>query len=169
MIGIIKDLRRCVPRFDESTGIVLIARCVASMVLHPGWMAIFNLRLASGLRKIYLHPFSWLLYRLNMHLFAMDIHPSVTIGWGAWMPHPLGIVIARDSTIGEDSTIFQNVTIGGRGQPSVIGNRVVIGAGACILGPAKLGDNVTVGANSVVTKDVPSDTTVVGSPARPIE
>lgn len=166
---ILEDLKRYVPKYAETSGIVRLARCVAAILLHPGWCAIFNFRLAQGFRVIYLHPVSWLIYRFNMHMFAIDIHPSVRLGKGAWLPHPFGIVIARDAKIGDDSTIYQNVTIGGRGQPPVIGNNVCIGAGACVLGPSVVADNVTIGANTVVTHDVPAGKTVVGAPMREIE
>jgi serine O-acetyltransferase len=90
------------------------------------------------------------------------------IGYGLYFPHPFCIVINQKAKIGNNCTIFQGVTIGtvrGKGVP-VIGNNVVIAAGAKIVGKVNIGNNVMVGANAVVTKDIPDNATVVGIPAR---
>jgi serine O-acetyltransferase len=163
------DLWRYVPRGGESKGLVKAGRYFATMLLHPGWHAMFHLRLAQVFRRMKLYPLSWFLYRLNMFLFRIDIPPEVSIGRGAWLPHPIGIVIARDATIGQCATIYQNVTIGGRHNPPVLGNSVIVGAGAVVLGPVTLGDGVCVGANAVVTKSFPSGVTVVGVPAEVLQ
>lgn len=165
-VSLFGDLRRYVPKGGESHGLVKVLRYMATMFLHPGWHAVFNLRLAQLFYGIYLVPVGWILYRLNMLCFAIDIHPRVKIGSGAWLPHPFGIVVARDAQIGTNATIYQNATIGGRRNPPVLGNGVVVGAGACILGPVVLGDNVVVGANAVVTKSFPPNVVVTGVPAR---
>ena len=120
--------------------------------------------------------------RLIMHLAriftGIEIHPAAKIGPNFFMDHGLGIVIGETTEIGENVTIYQGVTLGGI-MPSVesdlqrnqkrhptIGNNVIIGSGAQILGPINVGDNARIGANSVVSKDVPSDVTVAGIPAR---
>ena len=120
--------------------------------------------------------------RLIMHLAriftGIEIHPAAKIGPNFFMDHGLGIVIGETTEIGENVTIYQGVTLGGI-MPSVesdlqrnqkrhptIGNNVIIGSGAQILGPINVGDNARIGANSVVSKDVPSDVTVAGVPAR---
>jgi serine O-acetyltransferase len=120
--------------------------------------------------------------RLIMHLAriftGIEIHPAAKIGSNFFMDHGLGIVIGETTEIGENVTIYQGVTLGGI-MPSVesdlqrnqkrhptIGNNVIIGSGAQILGPINVGDNARIGANSVVSKDVPSDVTVAGIPAR---
>ena len=120
--------------------------------------------------------------RLIMHLAriftGIEIHPAAKIGSNFFMDHGLGIVIGETTEIGENVTIYQGVTLGGT-MPSVesdlqrnqkrhptIGNNVIIGSGAQILGPINVGDNARIGANSVVSKDVPSDVTVAGIPAR---
>jgi serine O-acetyltransferase len=159
------DLWRYVPRGFESRGIERVCRFIAAALLHPGWQAVFLLRLAQLCWRCYLHPLGWLLYRVNLHLFAIDIHPAVSIGPGLWLPHPVGIVIARDTIIGERATIFQNVTIGGRGTPIQTGGDVMLGAGCVVLGGVALGDKVRVGANAVVTKSFPAGVTLVGVPA----
>jgi serine O-acetyltransferase len=104
---------------------------------------------------------------------AVDIHPGATIGRGLFIDHAIGVVIGETATIGDDVTIFHGVTLGGlnagpgRRHP-VIGNRVLLGAGAKILGPITIGDDAKVGANAVVLDDVAPATTVVGVPARPL-
>ena len=120
--------------------------------------------------------------RLIMHLAriftGIEIHPAAKIGSNFFMDHGLGIVIGETTEIGENVTIYQGVTLGGI-MPSVesdlqrnqkrhptIGNNVIIGSGAQILGPINVGDNARIGANSVVSKNVPADVTVAGIPAR---
>ena len=160
------DLPRYVPRYAESKGLTKAFRCIAVMLLHPGWHAVFNFRLAQLLRRLKLLPISWLVYRWNMFVFCTDMHPVLKIGPRLWLPHPFGIVIARDAVLGSDCTVYQHATIGGRGDPPLVGDRVMIGAGACIIGPARVGSNVQIGANAVVVEPVPDGVTVAGVPAR---
>ena len=107
-------------------------------------------------------------YRLNFILFNCSIPPSTKIGEGVTMPHSTGIVIHQWSEIGDNTTIYQHVTIGYANGPK-IGKNCVIGSGACILGDIRIGDNCNIGANAVVLKDVPSNTTAVGVPAKLIQ
>ena len=109
---------------------------------------------------------------------GIEIHPAAKIGSNFFMDHGLGIVIGETAEIGENVTIYQGVTLGGI-MPSIeselqrnqkrhptIGDNVIIGSGAQILGPISIGDYARIGANSVVSKDVPSNVTVAGVPAR---
>jgi len=109
---------------------------------------------------------------------GIEIHPGAKIGSNFFMDHGLGIVIGETTEIGENVTIYQGVTLGGI-MPSIesdsqrnqkrhptIGNNVIIGSGAQILGSITVGDYARIGANSVVSKDVPSNVTVAGVPAR---
>ena len=109
---------------------------------------------------------------------GIEIHPAAKIGNNFFMDHGLGIVIGETTEIGENVTIYQGVTLGGI-MPSIesdsqrnqkrhptIGNNVIIGSGAQILGAIKVGDNARIGANSVVSRDVPPNVTVAGVPAR---
>jgi len=122
------------------------------------------------------------LARLIMHFAriftGIEIHPGAKIGSNFFMDHGLGIVIGETTEIGENVTIYQGVTLGGI-MPSIesdsqrnqkrhptIGNNVIIGSGAQILGSITVGDYARIGANSVVSKDVPSNVTVAGVPAR---
>lgn len=103
--------------------------------------------------------------------YGIQISCTNEIGEGVSIPHFGGIVIAGDTRIGKNCTILQNVTIGSnlfkdRYCSAVIGDNVFIGAGAKIIGPVKISNNVTIGANSVITKDVPEGCVVAGNPAR---
>lgn len=104
----------------------------------------------------------------------IDIHPGATIGRRFFIDHGAGVVIGETAVIGDDVTLYHGVTLGGtswnkgRRHPR-LGNGVLVGAGAKILGPIALGDNVRVGANSVVVKSVPSNKTVVGIPGRVVQ
>ena len=127
-------------------------------------------------RAIYLKkiPFIPSIIQLMIRvLFGCTIPATAEIGGGTIFPHAgSGVVIHRNSIIGENCTILQNVTIGGKKgseRVPIIGNNVMIGAGAVVLGEVKIGDNVNIGANSVVTKDIPSNSVVVGVPGRVIK
>jgi serine O-acetyltransferase len=100
-----------------------------------------------------------------------DIEPRATLGKGLMLPHPNGVVIHEDAIIGDDCMIMQQVTIGmiGDGEVPTIGDRVYIGAGAKIIGRVIIGDGARIGANAVVTTDVPPNCTAVGVPARIVE
>jgi serine O-acetyltransferase len=97
-----------------------------------------------------------------------DIEPRATLGQRLMLPHPNGVVIHEDAVIGDDCMIMQQVTIGmiGDGEVPTIGNNVYIGAGAKIIGKISVGDGARIGANAVVTQDVPANFTAVGVPAR---
>lgn len=102
---------------------------------------------------------------------GIEIHPGAAIGRGFFIDHGMGVVIGETSEIGDNVTLFQGVTLGGTGKERgkrhpTIGNNVVIGTGAKILGAIRIGDHVRIGANSVVLQDVPPYSTVVGIPGR---
>jgi serine O-acetyltransferase len=102
---------------------------------------------------------------------GIEIHPAAEIGTGLFIDHGTGVVVGETSIIGDDVTLFQGVTLGGTGKERgkrhpTIGDRVVVGAGAKILGDITVGDDVYVGANAVVLRDVPDNSTVVGIPGR---
>ncbi len=105
---------------------------------------------------------------------GIEIHPGATIGKGLFIDHGTGVVIGETAIIGNNVTIFHGVTLGGTGKEKgkrhpTIGNNVLIGCGAKLLGNITIGDNVKIGANAVIVKDVPENTTVVGIPGKVIK
>jgi len=104
---------------------------------------------------------------------GVDIHPGAILGTGVFIDHATGVVIGETAEVGDDVTIFHGVTLGGTGRETgkrhpTIGDRVVIGAGAKVLGAIKVGDDSRIGANAVVVKEVPSSSVVVGVPGQAI-
>ncbi|MFJ5759270.1 serine O-acetyltransferase [Neobacillus sp. NPDC093182] len=105
-------------------------------------------------------------------VFSCDIPPSCELGTGTKFPHfALGVVLHPRCKIGNNTTIYQHVTIGSRNGlgPPIIGNDVLIGSGAVIIGDIVIGNNVNIGANSVVTKSIPDNSTVVGIPGKIVQ
>ena len=101
---------------------------------------------------------------------GVEIHPAAKIGRRFFIDHAMGVIIGETCEIGDDVTLYQGVTLGGTGKESgkrhpALGNNVMVGAGAKVLGPITIGDNSRVAAGAVVLKDVPPDSTVVGVPA----
>jgi serine O-acetyltransferase len=110
---------------------------------------------------------------LTRILTGVEIHPGAVLGTGLFIDHATGVVIGETAEVGDDVTIYQGVTLGGtssdRGKRHpTIGDRVIIGAGAKILGPIKIGEDSRIGANAVVVKEVPSSAVVVGVPGQVI-
>lgn len=144
---------------------------------------IFEVLMYQGLWSLWFHQLAHLLYRLRIPviprlisqisriLTLIEIHPGAKIGKRVFIDHGVGVVIGETAVIGNDVTIYQGVTLGGTGAEKgkrhpTIGNGVVIGAEAIVLGNIMIGDNARIGAGAVVTKPVPADSTVVGNPAR---
>ena len=112
-----------------------------------------------------------LISQISRFLTGIEIHPGAEIGENLFIDHGMGIVIGETAEVGDNCTIYHGVTLGGTGKDTgkrhpTIGNNVLIGAGAKVLGPFKVGDNARIGANSVVLKEVPPNTTFTGVPAR---
>ena len=104
-------------------------------------------------------------------LTGIEIHPGATIREGCFIDHGMGVVIGETAVLGNNVTLYQGVTLGGTGKERgkrhpTLGNNVVVGAGAKVLGNITIGDNVQIGSNAVVIRDVPPDSTVVGIPGR---
>ena len=102
---------------------------------------------------------------------GIEIHPGAKVGKRLLIDHGMGVVIGETATIGDDCTIYHNSTLGGTGKDKYkrhpdIGNNVMVGSGAKVLGPIKIGNNVKIGANAVVLHDIPNNVTVVGVPER---
>lgn len=110
-----------------------------------------------------------LISQLARFITGIEIHPGAKIGKRLFIDHGMGIVIGETATVGNDCTIYHGVTLGGTGKDKKkrhpdLGNNVMIGAGAKILGPIKIGNNVKIGANAVILKNVPDNATIVGIP-----
>ena len=141
------------------------------LLLYPGLRATVNHRAAHW---CYEHNHKFLARYISQrtrHKTGIEIHPGAKIGKRLVIDHGMGIVIGETTEIGDDCLLYQGVTLGGTGKDSgkrhpTIGNNVLIGSGAKVLGPFRVGDNSRVAANSVVLREVPSDATAVGSPAR---
>ena len=151
------------------------ARSRWEVLLYPGVLALGMHRIAHWLYGGRLFFLARVVNHLARFLTAIDIHPGATIGRNFFIDHGF-TVVGETAEIGDDVTIYQNVTLGGTNPSTGIGgkrhptvrDRVVIGSGAQILGPVVVGEGAKVGANSVVTKDVAPSATVVGIPARPV-
>lgn len=143
-------------------------------IINQNFKLITLYRVAHYFRKKNMRIFSALLTRVIKFLYPIDIEVACNIGVGLKMPHPLCIVIGGKVKIGDNCKIMQGVSLGGslgksksdgQTQP-IIGENVFIGAGAKIIGPVTIGDNVVIGANSVVTKDIDSNHTAFGFPLK---
>lgn len=141
------------------------------------------LLLYPGLKAVRSHRKAYWFYTHNCHFIArwisqhslkktgIEIHPGAKIGRRLFIDHGTGVVIGETTEIGDDVTIYQGATLGGTGKDvgkrhPTIGNNVMIGAGAKVLGPIVIGDNSKIAAGSVVLKDIPPNSTAVGIPAR---
>lgn len=138
-----------------------------------GFMAIQSHRCAHALYKSGRDLIAFHLQNRNSEQFGVDINPASRIGHGIMLDHATGFVMGETAVIGNDCSILQGVTLGGTGKANEdrhpkVGNNVLIGAGANVLGNIKIGDMAKVAAGSVVLKDVPSKCTVAGVPAKPV-
>ncbi len=141
------------------------------ILLYSGLHAIIFYRIAHPLYIMKAPILPRLISQFARFLTGIEIHPGAKIGKGLFIDHGMGVVIGETSVIGDNVTLFQGVTLGGTGKEKgkrhpTLGNNVVVGTGAKVLGNITIGDNVAIGANAVVIKDVPSDSTVVGVPGR---
>ena len=137
------------------------------LLLYPGVHALVWYRVAHFFFNIKLKFVARLLSNLARFFTGVEIHPGAKIGKNLFIDHGMGVVIGETAVIGNNCTIYQNATLGGTGKQHnkrhpTLGNNVVVGAGAKVLGNITIGNNVKIGANAIVLKDVPSDCTVVG-------
>jgi len=140
-------------------------------LVYSGLHAIWSHRLA---HRLWARP-GWrgparVLAQVTRFLTGIEIHPGATIGRRFFIDHGMGVVIGETTEIGDDVMLYHGVTLGGRSlnkgkRHPTIGNRVTVGAGAKVLGPILIGDDSAIGANAVVTHDVPADSIATGIPA----
>jgi serine O-acetyltransferase len=147
------------------------ARNPWEIVLYPGLHAIVAHRLAHRLWRAGVPFVPRLLSQVTRFLTGIEIHPGATIGSGFFIDHGMGVVIGETARVGNNVMLYQGVTLGGTGQQRgkrhpTLGNDVVVGVGASVLGAITIGDQARVGGGAVVVKDVPAYATAVGVPAR---
>lgn len=136
------------------------------IILYPGFHILVFHKISHFL---YIHKLIFLarlISQIGRFFTGIEIHPGAKIGKRLFIDHGMGVVIGETATIGDDCTIYHNSTLGGTGKETGkrhpdIGNNVIIGAGAKVLGAIKIGDNVKVGANATVTKNIPDNVTVI--------
>ncbi len=142
--------------------------------LYPGFHAVLFHRFAHMLYRWGLRFIPRLISQISRFFTKIEIHPGATIGKGLLIDHGCGVVIGETTIIGDDCTIYQGVTLGGTGKDTgkrhpTLGNNVMVGSGAKILGPFVVGDNSKIAANAVVLREVEPDSTCVGVPARVVK
>ena len=155
------------------------AKSKLSLILaYPGVKAVFFHRIANFFHLAKFHLVARIISQLSRFLTGIEIHPGAKIGRNLFIDHGMGVVIGETSEIGNNVTIYHMATLGGIA-PSInsndqrqvkrhptLGDCVVVGSGAQILGPVMIGANAKIGANAVVTKDVPENAVMVGIPAK---
>ncbi len=147
------------------------AKNIFEVLFYQGVWAIYTHRVAHFLYRLRIPFFPRFISQLSRFFTGIEIHPGATIGKGFFIDHGAGVVIGETTVIKDNVTLYQGVTLGGTGKEKgkrhpTIGNNVIIGAEAIVLGNIVIGDNSRVGAGALVTKSVPPDCTVVGNPAR---
>ena len=158
------------------------AKSILSIILtYPGVKAVFFHQISNFFYKAGFDLIARIISQTIRFFTGIEIHPGAKIGKNLFIDHGMGVVIGETSEIGDNVTIYHNVTLGGS-SPSIdserqrhekrhptIGNDVVIGSGAQIIGPIKVGNNSRIAANAVVVKDVPDNATMVGIPAKAVK
>ncbi|MEI6044810.1 MAG: serine O-acetyltransferase EpsC [Chloroflexota bacterium] len=147
------------------------ARNIFEVLLYPSLHAVLLHRLAHRLYKADLPFFPRLISQISRFLTGIEIHPGAKIGKNLFIDHGTGVVIGETAEIGDNVTLYQGVTLGGTGKQRgkrhpTVGNNVLVGVGAKVLGAITIGDNARIGGGAVVLKDVPPNTTAVGVPAK---
>ena len=157
------------------------AKSIISIILtYPGVKAVFFHQISNFFYKAGFDLIARIISQTARFFTGIEIHPGAKIGKNLFIDHGMGVVIGETSEVGDNVTIYHAVTLGGS-SPSInsekqrhekrhptIGNDVVIGSGAQIIGPVKVGDNARIAANAVVVKDVPENATMVGIPAKAV-
>lgn len=140
-------------------------------LLYSGFKAVRAYRRANWFYRHNMKLIARYISQRSRHKTGIEIHPGATIGKGLFIDHGMGVVIGETTIIGDNCTIYQNVTLGGTGKEHgkrhpTLGDNVLVGAGAKVLGPFTVGDNARIAAGAVVLDEVPPNSTAVGVPAR---
>ncbi len=141
------------------------------LLTYSGLRAVRSYRLAHWFYERKQYVIARIISQHARNKTGIEIHPGAQIGKGLFIDHGMGVVIGETTIIGDNCLLYQGVTLGGTGKDKgkrhpTLGNNVMVGAGAKVLGPIEIGDNVKIAANAVVLKPVPSNCTAVGVPAR---
>ena len=142
--------------------------------LYSGFKAVRSHRKANWFYRHNLKFIARWISQRSRHKTGIEIHPGATIGKGLFIDHGMGVVIGETTVIGDNCTIYQNVTLGGTGKDTgkrhpTLGNNVLVGSGAKVLGPFTVVDNARIAAGAVVLSEVPANATAVGVPARVVK
>jgi serine O-acetyltransferase len=141
------------------------------VICYPGFHAVLLHRIAHRFHRMRLRLLARVISQVARTITGIEIHPGATIGRRFFIDHGMGVVIGETAEIGDDVVLYQGVTLGGTGNERgkrhpTIGNNVVVGTGAKVLGGITIGNHVRIGAGSVVIRSVPDNSTVVGVPGR---
>lgn len=142
--------------------------------LYSGFKAVRSYRRSNWFYRRNMKFVARLISQRARHKTGIEIHPGATIGKGLFIDHGMGVVIGETAVIGDNCTIYQGVTLGGTGKEHgkrhpTLGDNVLVGAGAKILGPFKIGNNARIAAGAVVLNEVPPNATAVGVPAKTVK
>jgi serine O-acetyltransferase len=164
-IAFAAEIRACFERDPAAHNLLEV------LLTYSGLHAMMGFRIARALHRLHVPLVPRLLMHLVKWMTGIEIHPGARIGRGLFIDHGFGVVIGETAVIGDNVTLFQGVTLGGTGKERgkrhpTLGDNVVIGAGAKVLGNITIGDDSMIGANAVVIRDVPDHSTVVGVPGR---
>jgi serine O-acetyltransferase len=168
MLGLREQIQTVFRRDPAARSVVEIVLC------YPGFHAVTLHRIAHGLYRRSWYTLARVVSQFSRSITGIEIHPGATIGRRFFIDHGMGVVIGETAEIGDDVLLYQGVTLGGTGKDTgkrhpTLGDGVVVGTGAKILGNIKIGDHVKVGAGSVVVHPVPAHSTVVGVPGRVVK
>ena len=144
------------------------------LLTYSGLHAVLYYRIAHKFYKKRLFTLARIISQHARRRTGIEIHPGAEIGRGFFIDHGMGVVIGETTVIGDNCLIYQGVTLGGTGKDKgkrhpTLGNNILVGSGAKVLGPINIGDNSKIAANAVVLKDVPPDSTAVGVPAQVVK
>jgi serine O-acetyltransferase len=164
-MSLISDARSIVDRDPAARNIWQV------VFLYPGFHVLISHRLAYGCYRARLFWLARLISQVGRFFTGIEIHPGAKIGRGLFIDHGMGVVIGETAVIGDYCTLYQEVTLGGTGKDKgkrhpTLGDHVLVGAGAKILGPFRVGDHAMIGANAVVLHEVPDWATIVGVPGK---
>ena len=142
--------------------------------LYSGYKAVRSHRRANWFFRHNMKFIARFISQRSRHKTGIEIHPGATIGKGLFIDHGMGVVIGETTEIGENCTLYKGVTLGGTGKDTgkrhpTLGNNVLVGCGARVLGPFKVGDNARIAAGAVVLNEIPPDSTAVGVPAQVVK